>query len=203
MKVRVWSPSRAGQLRFLLCLCLLNNEGKGNVFHVLLTVSGSSCPAFDCRCSSMQRELSLSLHQHKNKSKHQYRSKSISVAQQHIYTKQTQIATSRFPTLADDYSGVYSCRRCMDVRYMQTKLQKRKTRKQERPNRGRFQLFFHHPFIGCAYQGVKQGAKQCMCCIRATCRHVCTWLGSQATKLVALTACKRASKILPKQTEQH
>ena len=60
---------------------------------LLLTVAAAQCK---------ENSLSLSLHQHKNKSKHQYRSKSISVAQQHIYTKQTQIATSRFPTLADE-----------------------------------------------------------------------------------------------------
>ena len=141
---------------------------------LLLTVAAAQCK---------ENSLSLSLHQHKNKSKHQYRSKSISVAQQHIYTKQTQIATSRFPTLADDYSGVYSCRRCMDVRYMQTKLQKRKTRKQEHPNRGRFQLFFHHPFIGCAYQGVKQGAKQCAGLMQhlQTCMHLARVAGNKAS----------------------
>jgi len=85
--------------------------------------------------------------------------------------------------LQTNYSGVYSYRRCMAVRYMQTKIQKRKTRKQERSNRGRFQLFFHHPFIGCAYQGVKQGAKQCAGLMQhlQTCMHLARVAGNKAS----------------------
>ena len=144
LKVRAWSLSKAGQLRFLLCLCLLNNEGKGNVFHVLLTVSGSSCPAFDCRCcSSMQRELSLSTPTQKQKQ--------TSVSQR-VHQRCT---TAHLSQPLQTIQGAWpcdTCRQCPKKKESQTGTPKQ---------RERFQLFFHHPFIGCAYQGVKQGAKQC------------------------------------------